>query len=82
MEIIKKLWVRIILSLFLGGVLAEIVHFRTGNSSASNILVLIGFIIMFFILSLTVWFNIYKYYFFPNWKSKVNSNENILDEDL
>jgi len=79
MKHIKKIWVRLLLSVLAGGVMAEIVHMKTGNSSpeASNMIVYLGAIIMFSFLSFIVWVEKYRYYFFPE---KTNTESDILDD--
>jgi ABC-type Mn2+/Zn2+ transport system permease subunit len=81
MKHLKKIWVRVLISLLFGGVCSEINHIRTGSPSieTSNILVWMGAIITFVILSLIVWFDKYKYYFFPP-KDKETEDESILDD--
>ena len=81
MKYIRKLWVRIVVSLLTGGFAAEFVHVKTGNASpelSNLILVVVGFL-MFFLLSTVVWFDKYKYYFFPHWDDKAKE-EDILDD--
>jgi len=81
MKYIRKLWVRIILSLLTGAFFAELVHVRTGHQSieASNLILVIGGMLTFFLLSTLVWFDKYKYYFFPHWDDQAKE-EDILDD--
>lgn len=75
MKIIKKLWIRILLSLLFGGFLTELFHLKTGE--VLNVLLWIGFAISFSILSMIVWLNKYRYYFLPK---EPESENDILDD--
>ncbi len=81
MKYIRKLWIRILLSLFLGAFLAELVHVKTGNSSPelSNIILWLGAIVSFSLLSFIVWLDKYRYYFFLK-DSETKTDSKILDD--
>ncbi len=79
MKYIKKVWVRILLSLLMGGMLAEIVHIKLGDISqqTSTTIVWMGAGIAFGFLSLLVWIAKYRYYYF----SHKEKEEDILDDN-
>lgn len=80
MTFIKKIWARILISLLFGGAISELIIIKTGNASYSS---MIPTFICFVVLTAIVWFDNYKYYFFPNWGSKNKKdleNNNILDD--
>ena len=78
MKYIRKLWVRIIFSLFAGGIISELIHIKVGDMTpqSSTLLLWIGAGITFGVLSLIIWIDKYRYYFFP----QKNDDEDILDE--
>lgn len=78
MKYIKKFWIRILLSLLMGGMLAEFVDIKFGDISqqASTLIVWIGAGIGFGFLSLIVWIDKYKYYYF----SSKTEEKDILDD--
>jgi len=78
MKFLRKIWVRILLSLFMGGMVAETVHIKFGDipQQTSTTIVWIGAGIAFGLLSLIVWIEKYRYYYFSN----NNEEENILDD--
>ncbi len=78
MKVIKKVWVRILLSLFVGGMFAEIMHIRTGDASVetSNKYVYVMGFVTYLVLTGFIWFSNYLKY----WKgSKTVVNDDILD---
>ncbi len=79
MKYIKKLWVRIIISLLMGGVLVELINVTLGTipEQSSGLMVLIGAGLTFGFLSLIVWFDKYRYYYFPD---KTKEEEDVLDD--
>lgn len=78
MKYIRKFWVRLLVSIASGGILAEVVHVKFGviDQQSSAVLVWIGAGITFGILSLVVWIDKYKYYYFPD-----KNEEDILDDE-
>ncbi len=83
MKYIKKIWVRILISILFGGVFTETIAIITGNRLNPTI---IPTLICFGFLSAIVWFDYYKYYFFPNWglknKNRNKNNDDILDDGI
>ena len=79
MTFIKKIWVRILISLLFGGAVTEILTISTGITSYTMVPALICFVL----LTSLVWFDNYKYYFFPNWgtKNKDNKEKNDILND-
>lgn len=78
MKILKKIWFRVLISIVLGAIIAELYHFKTGNSSpqlGNMILVFVGSVI-FSVLSLFVWSTKAWGLFFP----KDSNDDNILDD--
>ena len=81
MKFIKKIWGRILISLILGGFATEIISIKTGTTYTS----LMPAFICFLVLTAWVWFEDYKYYYFPNWGSNnkdAKNNNDILDDEI
>ena len=81
MHYIRKLWFRIVFSLFLGAMFAELANMKFGNIApeTSSLLMVITGLLTFFLLSALAWFDKYKYYFFPHWDEQAKE-EDILDD--
>ena len=79
MKYIKKVWLRILISIFSGSILAELFHMKTGNSSneVSNSIMIITAIIIFCLLTFYVLFDKYKHYYFSD---KSSEDNDILDD--
>jgi uncharacterized membrane protein YozB (DUF420 family) len=80
MRIIKKVWVRILISLFAGALFSELMDQRTGNYSVetSNKYVYFFGIITYILLTVLIWgINYLKY-----WKGYSSSNDNHDNDDI
>ena len=78
MKALKKIWLRLIISIIFGAFAAELVHYNTGNSSpqlSSMIMLFVGSVV-FIVLSLLVWISQSWGLFFP----KDVDDKDILDK--
>ena len=84
MKYLRKIWVRLLISVIVGGVLAEAFHYRTGNNDPqiSNTLVLMGSVVTFILLSAIVWATVFLAYLFPNWFAEEELDQDILDKEI
>ena len=82
MQLIKKIWVRVLISLLFGGFVTEIIHIKTGNPTDVPVMPLA--FLSFLLLTALVWLDNYKYYFFPNRYSKNDkkNNDDIIDDEI
>ena len=82
MRAIKKVWVRILISLFVGGIFSELMHIRTGDASVetSNNHVYTFGIFTYILLTVLIWVSNYLKYWKGYSISKNNhDNDDILD---
>ena len=78
MKLIRKIWVRALISLLLGGVCAEFAHIRFGelNPQTATTITWLSTLVIFSLFSLIVWWEKYRHYFF----SRKKELSNILDD--
>ena len=76
MKLIKKVWVRILISMIAGGMFTEFIHIRTGDPTKNYVF---SFGIIFFIfLSVLIW----AYNYFLLYKAYSSSKEKVNDDIL
>ena len=76
MKLITKKWIRVIVSLFLGGILTELLFFRNGNGQSTN-LTLVFSVVFYLFLSFIVW--VYYYWVFQKNLYSNTKKDDILD---
>ncbi len=78
MKYIRKIWVRLLISVLAGGMCAELAHIRVGEISeqASTTIMWMSTGIIFGLFSLIVWFEKYRHYYFP----KKEKESDVLDD--
>ncbi len=84
MKYLRKIWIRILLSLIIGGILAEMYHLMHGTIEPRlfNTLLYMGAVVTFILLSAIVWGTAFLVYLFPSWFSEEELDKDILDKDL
>ncbi len=78
MKFIRKIWVRALISLFLGSMCTEIIHISLGEFAAqsASTITWLSSLLLFSLFSLIVWWEKYRPYFFP----KKKKSSDILDD--
>lgn len=78
MKLIRKIWVRFLISLLLGGMCTELTHIKLGelDPQVSTTVTWMSTLAIFSLFSLIVWWEKYRHYYFP----KKKKTSDILDD--
>lgn len=81
MEYIRKIWTRALISLVIGAASVELYVMSTGNEIIRETKVInwLPVVVIFLLLTAIVYFDKYRYYFFPSKDINKETRDDILD---